>query len=169
MNDSRRSSASRLPWRFGLGEAGDPVGGGRELHALSGEAGADRDGDRQVCLAGAGRSEQDHVLFGVQEVELAEVLDDGLLDRALEGEVELLQRLAGGEAGGLDAALAAVALARGDLGREQRLGEPLIAPGLLARPVGQGGQRPRGRGRLQRAEQVRQLRRGPSHAGINRS
>jgi len=34
----------------------------------------------------------------VQEIELAEVLDDLLLDRALEGEVELLEGLAGGEA-----------------------------------------------------------------------
>ena len=48
----------------------------------------------------------------VQEVELAEVLDHCLLDRALEGEVELLQRLAGGEARGADAGLAAVRLAR---------------------------------------------------------
>jgi hypothetical protein len=45
-------------------------------------------------LAGAGRPEQDDVLLGVQEVELAEVLDDLALDRALEGEVELLERLA---------------------------------------------------------------------------
>jgi hypothetical protein len=47
----------------------------------------------------------------VEEVELAEVLDDLALDRALEGEVELLERLAGREARGLDPALAAVALA----------------------------------------------------------
>ena len=86
-----------------------------------------------------GRAEQDHVLFGVEEVELAEVLDHLLLDRALEGEVELLQGLAGWEAGGLDAALAAVALARGGLGREQRLGEPLIAPLLGAGALGQLG------------------------------
>jgi hypothetical protein len=52
----------------------------------------------------------------VEEVELAEVLDDLALDRALEGEVELLERLAGGEAGRLDPALAAVALPGGDLG-----------------------------------------------------
>jgi hypothetical protein len=38
---------------------------------------------------------QDHVLLGGQEVELAEVLDHLLSDRALEGEVELLERLAG--------------------------------------------------------------------------
>jgi hypothetical protein len=82
---------------------------------LAGEAGADRQRDLTVRLAGAGRAQEDHVLAGVQEVELSEMLDDGLLDRALEGEVELLQRLAGREAGGLDAAFAAVAVAGGDL------------------------------------------------------
>jgi hypothetical protein len=51
----------------------------------------------------------------VEEVELAEVLDDLAFDRALEGEVELLERFAGGEAGRLDAALAAVGLPGGDL------------------------------------------------------
>jgi hypothetical protein len=48
----------------------------------------------------------------VQEVELSEVLDHLLFDRALEGEVELLQGLAGGKPGGLDPPLAAVAVAR---------------------------------------------------------
>jgi hypothetical protein len=91
------------------------LGGGRELHALAGQAGADRECHRQVGLAGAGRAEQDHVLPGVQEVQLAEVLDDRLLDAALEGEVELLERLAGGEPRGLDPALAAVAVTGGHL------------------------------------------------------
>ena len=49
-----------------------------------------------------GRAEQDHVLLGVQEVELPEVLDHLLLHRALEGEVELLQRLVRGKPGGTD-------------------------------------------------------------------
>ena len=70
-------------------------------------------------LAGAGRSEHDHVLFGVQEVELPEVLDHRFLDRALEGEVELLKCFAGWEPSGPDPALAAVAVASGDLGDEQ--------------------------------------------------
>jgi hypothetical protein len=30
---------------FGVGEAGDPLGGGRELDALAGQAGADRERD----------------------------------------------------------------------------------------------------------------------------
>jgi hypothetical protein len=59
-----------------LGQACDPLGGGRERDAVAGQAGADRDRDRQVRLAGAGRAEQDDVLAGVQEVELPEVLDD---------------------------------------------------------------------------------------------
>ena len=63
-----------------VGEQRDPFGRGREQHALAGEAGADPERDREVCLAGAGRAEQDHVLLGVQEVELAEVLDHLLLD-----------------------------------------------------------------------------------------
>ena len=117
----------------------------------------------RVGLAGAGRAEQDDVLFAGEEVELAEVLDQRLLDRALEGEVELLERLAGGEAGGLDAALAAVRLARGVLGRQQRLGEALIAPVLRAGALGELGQRPGGGRRLQRPEQVRELAAG-AHA-----
>jgi hypothetical protein len=55
-----------------------------------------------VGLACPGRSEQDHVLLGVQEVQLAEVLDHLLLHRALEGEVELLQGLALREPRGSD-------------------------------------------------------------------
>ena len=80
-------------------------------HALPGQARADPERDREVGLAGAGRAEHDHVFFGVQEVELAEVLDHRLLDRPLEGEVEHLQRFAGREPGGADPAFAAVRLA----------------------------------------------------------
>src|SRR3954463_4084319 len=97
------------------------------------------------------------------------MLDDRLLDRALEGEVELLQRLAGREAGGLDAALAAVAVARGNLRREQRFGEALIAPLLLAGALGEHGQRPGRRGRLEPTEQVREFSDGAAHAGITAS
>jgi len=116
MNESRRSSASRLPWRL--------ASESRATHWVA-VANWTRWPARQArietaiakCgLAGAGRAQEDHVLARVQEVELAEVLDDCLLDRALEGEVELLERLAGGEAGGLDAALAAVTVTRRDLG-----------------------------------------------------
>jgi hypothetical protein len=43
----------------------------------------------------------------VQEVELAQMLDDLAADRALEGEVELLERLSGRKPRPLDPALAA--------------------------------------------------------------
>src|SRR4051812_39398340 len=112
-------------------------------------------------LAGPGRAEQDEVLAAVKEVELAEVQHGVAADRGLEAEVELLERLSGGEAGGLDAALAAVAVAAVDLGLEQRRGELLKAPLIGAGAVGELGQRPGRRRRLQGAEQVRELRRRP--------
>ena len=93
----------------------------------------------------------------MQEIELAEMLDHLLFDRALEGEVELLQRFAGGEPGLADARLAAVALPRRGLGRQQRLGEALIAPLLLAGSLGELRQRAGGGGRLEQSEQVRKL------------
>jgi hypothetical protein len=42
----------------GFAEPGDLSGGGRELHALTGKAGADSEGGGDVCLAGAGRAEE---------------------------------------------------------------------------------------------------------------
>ena len=114
-------------------------------------------------LARARRAEQDHVLLGVQEVQLAEVLDHLLFDRALEGEVELLERLARWEASGFDARLAAVGIAGLSLGGEQGLGEALIAPLLGPRALGELGHGPRCRRRLHRPEQVRKLR-GRAHA-----
>ena len=117
----------------------------------------------RVGLAGAGRAEQDDVLFAGEEVELAEVQDGVARDRGLEGEVELLERLARREARGLDAGLAAVAVAAVGLGLQQRRGELLIAPFLRAGAVGELGQRPRRGRRLELAEQVRELgRRGGS-------
>ena len=56
----------------------------------------------EVRLAGSGWSEEDDVFLGVQEVELPEMLDDLFFDGALEGEVELLERLSGGEPCGFD-------------------------------------------------------------------
>jgi hypothetical protein len=58
-----------------LAEQRDPFGRGPEHDALAGEAGADPERDRDVRLPGPGWSEEDHVLSGVQEVELPEVLD----------------------------------------------------------------------------------------------
>jgi hypothetical protein len=101
---------------LGVGQECDPFGRGSERDAVAGEAGADGDRDREMTLAGSGRAEQDDVLAAGEEVELAEMQDRVAADRGLEGEVELLQGLARREAGGLDAALAAVAVAAVDLG-----------------------------------------------------
>src|SRR5439155_11597750 len=95
--------------------------------------------------------------------ELAEVLDHLLSDRALEGEVELLERLAGRKARGFDAQLPAGGVARGDLGCEQGLGEALIAPLLASGALRELGQRPGGGRGLHRPEQVGELR-GRAHA-----
>jgi hypothetical protein len=110
-----------------------------------------------------GRAQRDDALLGVQEVELAEVLDHLALDGALEGEVEFLQRLAGREPRLADARLAAVAVARGHLSGQQQLREVLIAPLLGPGALGRLGQRPRRGGRLERTEQMRELG-GRAHA-----
>ncbi len=104
-----------------------------------------------------GRAESHDALLGVQEVELAEVLDHRLLDAALEGEVELLKRFSRREAGLADPCLAAETVAGGHLGLQQRLHEPLVAPLLRPGAVGQLRQRSGGRRRLERSEQVREL------------
>jgi hypothetical protein len=93
----------------------------------------------------------------VEEVELSEVLDHGLLHRPLEGEIELLEGLSGGETGGADAALATVRLAGGHLGGQERLSELLKAPLLRPGALGELRERPRGGGGLELAEQVGEL------------
>jgi hypothetical protein len=81
----------------------------------------------------------------------------------LEAEVELLERLAGGETRRADAALAAMRFPGGVLGLQQRVRELLIAPLLLASALDELGQRA-GRGRrLERAEEMGQLA-GGAHA-----
>jgi hypothetical protein len=100
----------------------------------------------------------------LQEVELAEVQDRLAPQAGLKGEVELLECFARGEPGGLDPRLAAVAVAAVGLGLEQRGGELLKGPLLCAGPVGELRKRPRGRRRLQSAEQMRELRGRPAHA-----
>jgi hypothetical protein len=106
-----------------------------------------------VRLAGAGRAEQDDVLAAGEEVELAEVQDGVALEAGLEGEVELLDRLARWEPSGLDAGLAAVAVAAVGLGLQQGGGELLKGPFLGAGAIGELGQRARGGRCLELAEQ----------------
>ena len=83
-----------------------------------------------MSLAGPGRAQQDDVLLAGEEIQLGEVQDGLAAQRRLEGEVELLDRLAGREARGLDAGLAAVAVAAVGLGLQERRREVLIAPFL---------------------------------------
>ena len=56
-----------------------------------------------------------HVLLGHDEIQGAQVGDGVAFEAAGVVEVELLEALAGGEAGGADAAFPAVGLPRGDL------------------------------------------------------
>jgi hypothetical protein len=71
--------------------------------------------DKWVLRVPGGPS-RDDVLFAGEEVELAEVQHRVAFEAGLEGEVELLQRLARREASGLDPRLAAVAVAAVGLG-----------------------------------------------------
>jgi hypothetical protein len=66
-------------------------------------------------------------------------------------------RLAGGEPGGADAALAAVGLAGGDFTLQARDQEILVRPGLRAGPLGEPGHRLAQGGGFQRPGQERDL------------
>ena len=98
----------------GRGEAVDPLSGGSERDAVSGLAGSDPQPDRQMSLAGAGRPEEDDVLFGGDEVQGAQVCELVAFEGALVVEVELFQCFSGREPSGADPALSAVGLAGGD-------------------------------------------------------
>jgi hypothetical protein len=141
----------------GGGESVDPLAGGGEQHPVPGLARVDGQPDREVGLAGAGRSEEHHVLPAGDEVQGAQVSKGVAFQPAGVVEVELLQGLAGGESGGADAALAAVGLPCGDLALQAGGQELLVGPGLGAGPLGKAGDRlAQGRG-LERAGQERQL------------
>jgi len=75
----------------GVGQAGDPSGGGSELHSVAGLAGADAKADRQVGLASAGWAEEHHVLPGRHKVQRAEVGDGVAVEALGVVEVELFQ------------------------------------------------------------------------------
>src|ERR671912_802951 len=108
-------------------------------------------------LAGAGWAEEDDVVSGGDEVQRAEVGDGVALQRSGVVEVELLQALAGREAGGPDAALAAVGLAGGDLALQAGDQELLVRPGLRPGSFSEPCDRLTQRRCLQRAGQERDL------------
>jgi hypothetical protein len=115
------------------------------------------DKEEGAVLTMTGRSEEDHVVPGGGEVQGAQVRDGVAFEAAGVVEVELLQRLAGREPRGADAALAAVGLAGGDLALQAGGQELLMAPGLGPCPLGQPRHRLAQRRRLQRPGQERQL------------
>ena len=90
----------------------------------------------------------------LHEVEGAQVGDDVTAQGALVVEVEVLQRLAGREAGRPDADLAAVGLPGRDLPLEAGGEELLVAPAVRPGPLGQALHGAGQRGRLQRPAQV---------------
>ena len=99
-----------------------------------------------------------HVVPGGDEVEGAQVGDQLAFEPAGVVEVEVLQALAPGEAGGPDPAFSAVAVSGGDFalqaGHEELLVRPVLRPGALGEAVDavtQGGC-------LQRPGQERDLR-----------
>jgi len=152
------SEAAELVVEAALGvsvaEAGDPFRGGGERDAVAGLAGADGDPDREVGLAGAGRAEEHDVGSFGDEVEGAEVRDDIAFEGTLEGEVEVLECLAGGEPRGADASFTAVVLAGGDFTFETRGEELLMRPGLGPGPFREPFDRSGKRRRLERATEV---------------
>jgi hypothetical protein len=94
-----------------------------------------------VGLAGAGWAQEHHVLARGDEVERAQVRDHLPLQGPGVVEVELLQALAGREAGVTDAAFAAVGFSGGDLALQAGGQELLVGPALAASPLGQPGHR----------------------------
>lgn len=134
----------------GVGESRHPLGGGGERDPVAGLAGADAQPDGQVRFAGAGRAEEDDVLLGGDEVQRAQVGDRLAFEGALMVEVEVFQRFSGREAGGPDAAFAAVGLAGGNLALQAGDQELFVGPRFAASSFGQPLDRRGQRGRLQR-------------------
>ena len=104
-----------------------------------------------------GRAEEHDVLAGGDEVQGPEVGQSLALERALVLDVEVLEGLAGREAGGADAALTAVGFAGGDLALQAGGEELLVGPALGPGPFGEALDRGRERGCLECPGQIGQL------------
>jgi len=103
----------------GVAEVLDEVVGGDEVGAEAGVNGLDGEGDGKVRLADAGRSEEYHVLGLVDEAEGTELGDLAGIDGGLEVEVELVESLAGGESGHVEAGLEIAGSAGLDFGVDE--------------------------------------------------
>ena len=66
-------AAGQVAGGLGLGERFDQAGEGAVVDAPSGLGGGDREADREVGLADAGRAEEDHVLGAGHEAELVQL------------------------------------------------------------------------------------------------
>ena len=91
-----------FPAGVGVLESGDPTRCGVEEDAVAVLGGLNAECDGEVCLAGAGRAEEDHVLRLNDEGARAQVRDQVPVGGGLVIEVEVLQRLVPREPGGFD-------------------------------------------------------------------
>ncbi len=105
----------------GLLEGVDEFGQGAVVDPAAALGGGDGEGDRQVRLADAGGPEEDDVLPALDEAEFVQGVDLFALDRGLEAEVELGQRLERGQSDGTHGGGKAAAVAQRDLGGEKLL------------------------------------------------
>src|SRR3954451_12194287 len=103
----------------GLGGAGDEVGGGGVVDAVAGVDGLEAERDREHCLAGARRADEEKIGLLGDEAQGGELVDEAAIERGLGAEVELLERLGGGKAGEPQPAGEAALLGGGDLDVEQ--------------------------------------------------
>ena len=88
------------------------------------------EGDQQVALAGARRSDQTEVLRGPDPLETREVVEASLVAPTRLAHVELLEGLGDRESAAVEPSGRVARVARGDLGFEQRAQELLGTPAL---------------------------------------
>jgi hypothetical protein len=106
-----RSRGEEPAGRLGLLERGDEVGGGGVVHPPAVLGRGDRQANGEMGLSHTRGPEEDHILPPLDEREGVEALELIALDRGLEAEIEVAQRLhcrePGRAHGGLEPALIA--------------------------------------------------------------
>lgn len=142
---------------MGLGQASDPLCSRGERHSVPSLTRPDRKADREVGLPGAGRAQEDDVLARGDEIQGPQMCDHLAAQPAGVIEVELFERLAGGEPSCPDPAFAAVGFPGGDLTSQAGREELLMTPGLRSSPFGQSRHGFAKRGGLEGPSQEREL------------
>jgi len=122
----------------GVGQAGDPVGRGREQHPVSVAGGGDAECGGQVCLSGS-RGAEEHDVAGLGEESAGGQGPDLLTGCWLGVEVEVLQRLGRRESGCADPQLGARGVAGTDFTFEDCSEVVLMGPARITGLVGQPG------------------------------